>query len=110
MENTRNHESKHPILEEFLNLPAEEVAKAVRAKRPKSIVFLSMARAAGSCLSTGAVTTKTPAQAYVDITAQAYIATYKLVFDYGLDTIIAPFLAERYSTAAKNTCARSAQA
>ena len=28
-----------PSLEEFLNLPVEEVAKAVRAKSPKSIVF-----------------------------------------------------------------------
>ena len=79
-----------PSLEEFLNLPAEEVAKAVRTKGSKSIVFPFNGTRRWFLLEHGRSDHENPAQAYVDITAQAYIATYKLVFDYGLDTIIAP--------------------
>lgn len=79
-----------PSLEEFLNLATKEVAKAVQAKGSKAIVFPFNGTRRWFLLEHGRADHENPAQAYVDITAQAYIATYKLLFDYGLDTVLAP--------------------
>ena len=79
-----------PTLAEFMQLPTEEVANIVRSKGSKAIVFPFNGTRRWFLLEHGRTDHENPAQAYVNITAQAYIATYKLVFDLGLDTIIAP--------------------
>jgi tuberculosinol/isotuberculosinol synthase len=83
-------ETHRPSLEEFLELPTEEVARIVRAAGSKVVVFPFNGTRRWFLLEHGRDTFKNPAQAYVDLTAKAYIEVYKLLFDYGLDTVIAP--------------------
>ncbi len=85
-----NMNQNRPTLDEFLKLPAGEVAKAVRARGSKVVVFPFNGTRRWFLLEHGRDNHENPAQAYVDITAGAYIETYKLVFDHGLDTILAP--------------------
>ena len=77
-------------LDDFLQLPVEEVASLVRATGPKVIVFPFNGTRRWFLLEHGRDTFEDPAKAYIDLTAQAYIKIYKLLFDHGLDTIVAP--------------------
>jgi len=76
--------------EEFLQLPAQEVTRLVRAGGSKVIVFPFNGTRRWFLLEHGRDNHADPAQAYVDSTSQAYVHTYKMLFDHGLDTIIAP--------------------
>jgi tuberculosinol/isotuberculosinol synthase len=77
-------------LQSFLTLPTEEVAAIVRASGSKVCVFPFNGTRRWFLLEHGRATYENPAQAYIDLTSKAYIGTYKLLFDYGLDTVVAP--------------------
>lgn len=79
-----------PSLEVFLELSTEEVVNIVRASGPKVVVFPFNGTRRWFLLEHGRHTFENPAQAYIDLTAKAYIKTYKLLMDYGLDTVVAP--------------------
>jgi adenosine tuberculosinyltransferase len=79
-----------PSLQEFLQLPVHEVAQQVRASGSKTVVFPFNGTRRWFLLEHGREYNENSAKAYAELTARAYIETYKLVFDYGLDTIIAP--------------------
>jgi len=80
----------YPTLEEFLKLPTEEVAKLVRGDRPKTIVFPFNGTRRWFLLEHGREECDNPSQAYIDSTSKRYVEMYQMLFDYGLDTILAP--------------------
>jgi adenosine tuberculosinyltransferase len=77
-------------LQTFLSLPTEEVAAIVRSRGSKVCVFPFNGTRRWFLLEHGRDNHENLAQAYIKFTAKAYIETYKLVLDYGLDTIVAP--------------------
>jgi adenosine tuberculosinyltransferase len=81
---------EHMDQENFLKLPTEEVAKIVRAGGSKVCVFPFNGTRRWFLLEYGRDFDGDAAQNYVELTTQGYINTYKLVFDYGIDTIVAP--------------------
>jgi tuberculosinol/isotuberculosinol synthase len=81
--------SKIP-LEKFLQLSAEEVAKIVRSTGQRVCVFPFNGTRRWFLLEYGRVFNGDAAQNYVELTSQGYINTYKLVFEHGIDTIVAP--------------------
>lgn len=79
--------------EKFTALPAEQLAKIVRAhdNRSKVCVFPFNGTRRWFLLEHGRNFEEgDAAKKYIEITSQGYIATYRLVFDHGIDTIIAP--------------------
>jgi len=74
----------------FLNLPAEEVAKIVHAGGSRVCVFPFNGTRRWFLLEYGRTFDGDAAQNYIELTTQAYIDTYKLVFEHGIDTIVAP--------------------
>jgi len=80
----------HMDRDKFLNLPAKEVAKIVRAGGSKICVFPFNGTRRWFLLEYGRDFDGDAAENYVDLTTQGYINTYKLVFDHGVDTIVAP--------------------
>jgi len=81
---------EHMDRDEFLNLPAEEVAKILRAGGSKVCVFPFNGTRRWFLLEYGRDFDGDAAQNYVELTTQAYINTYKLIYDHGIDTIVAP--------------------
>ena len=81
---------KHMDREKFLKLPAEEVAKILRTGGSKVCVFPFNGTRRWFLLEYGRDFDGDAAQNYVELTTQGYINTYKLVFDHGIDTIVAP--------------------
>ena len=81
---------EHIDLEKFLSLPANELANIVRADRTKTCVFPFNGTRRWFLLEHGREFNEETAKNYVDLTARGYVATYKLVFDHGLDNIVAP--------------------
>jgi len=76
--------------DKFLNLSAEEVANIVRAGGSRVCVFPFNGTRRWFLLEYGRDFSGDAAKNYVELTAHGYINTYKLVFDHGLDTIVAP--------------------
>ena len=74
----------------FLNLSSEEVAGIVRAGGSKVCVFPFNGTRRWFLLEYGRAFDGDAAQNYVELTTQGYINTYKLVFNHGIDTIVAP--------------------
>jgi len=74
----------------FLNLTTEEVAKIVRAGGSRVCVFPFNGTRRWFLLEYGRDFEGDPAQSYIELTTQGYINTYKLVYDHGIDTIVAP--------------------
>ena len=74
----------------FLNLPAEEVTKIVRAGGSRVCVFPFNGTRRWFLLEHGRDFDTDAARNYVELTTQGYINTYKKVFDHGIDTIVAP--------------------
>lgn len=81
----------NPIeLEEFLSLSVEDVANIVRASGLKVCVFPFNGTRRWFALESGVNFGDDAAQRYIELTTQKYIAIYKLVFDHGIETIVAP--------------------
>ena len=74
----------------FLNLPAEEVANILRAGGSKVCVFPFNGTRRWFLLEYGRDFEGDAAQNYVELTTHGYINIYKLVFEHGIDTIVAP--------------------
>ena len=81
---------EHMDRDTFLTFPAEEVAKIVRAGGSRVCVFPFNGTRRWFLLEYGRDFDGDAAQNYVELTTQGYINTYKLVFDHGIDTIVAP--------------------
>ncbi|MBI5839302.1 MAG: diterpene synthase [Chloroflexi bacterium] len=75
---------------EFLQLPTEEVAKLVRSSGSKVIVFPFNGTRRWFLLEHGRKNHADPVQAYIDLTGRRYIEMYQMLFDHGLDTVVAP--------------------
>lgn len=77
--------------EQFLNLPATEVAKIVHATvGPQVCVFPMNGTRRWFLLEHGDAHQDDPAEAYLDIISKRQIEIYKLCFSHGLDTLVAP--------------------
>jgi len=77
-------------LERFLQLPIEDIAALVKASGSKAVVFPFNGTRRWFLLEHGRSANGNSAASYIDLTARAYIETYKLLLDHGLDTVIAP--------------------
>src|SRR3972149_8697270 len=76
--------------EKFLGLPTAEVAKIVCAGKSQACVFPFNGTRRWFLLEYGRENHTDPAQAYIDMTSKRYIEMYQMLFDHGLDTVIAP--------------------
>ncbi len=81
---------EHIDRDQFLSLPVDEVAGIIRAGGSKVCVFPFNGTRRWFLLEYGRDFNGDAAQNYVELTTQGYINTYKLVFDHGIDTIVAP--------------------
>lgn len=77
-------------LNEFLKLSNTEVAKLVRGSGNQVCVFPINNTRRWFALEHGQESFDDPIQAYMDITGQAHIDLYKLMFDHGIDTLLTP--------------------
>ena len=76
--------------DKFLNLSAKEIATILRTGGSKVCVFPFNGTRRWFLLEYGREFDGDAAKNYVELTTQGYINTYKLVFDHGIDTIVAP--------------------
>jgi tuberculosinol/isotuberculosinol synthase len=81
---------KHLEREEFLSLPTEEIAQIVRDGGSRACVFPFNGTRRWFLLEHGRENHEDPMRAYVDLTSRAYTRVYETLFDYGLDTVVAP--------------------
>jgi len=77
-------------LERFLQLPTEEIASLVKATGQKVCVFPFNGTRRWFLLEHGSDNGQDPAEAYVEETTKGYIRLYKMLFDHGIETVIAP--------------------
>jgi len=75
---------------EFLQLPTAEIAKLVKASGSKVVVFPFNGTRRWFLLEHGRENHTDPAQAYINLASKGYIKIYEMLFDYGLDTVVAP--------------------
>lgn len=85
-------DTQTPTLEEFLNLPTEEVAKLVRASGDKVVVFPINGTRRWFMLEYGDQDFVDPIAAYMDIAMNRHIELYKLFFDHGIHTLLTPVI------------------
>jgi hypothetical protein len=76
--------------ETFLELSTVEVAKLVRAAGTKVSVFPFNGTRRWFLLEHGRENHADPARAYINWTIKGYINVYEMLFNYGLNTVIAP--------------------
>lgn len=76
--------------EAFVQLSTAEIAKLVRKDRARTCVFPFNGTRRWFMLEHAHKVTEDFTKQYIETTTQAYISTYKLVFDHGIDTIVAP--------------------
>jgi tuberculosinol/isotuberculosinol synthase len=81
---------QHLEREKFLNLPTEEIANIIRAGGSRVCVFPFNGTRRWFLLEHGRENHADPVQAYIDLTSKGYIKVYEMLFDYGLDTVVAP--------------------
>lgn len=81
---------EHMDREQFLNLPAEELAKIVQANGSQACVFPINGTRRWFLLEHGQETYAESLEAYVDITGRKHIEIYELLMDHGLDTLVTP--------------------
>lgn len=77
-------------LQKFLQLPATEAAQLVRTSGSQVCVFPFNGTRRWFLLEHGRENHQDPAQAYIELTSKRYIEMYQMLFDHGLDTVIAP--------------------
>ncbi len=76
--------------EKFTLLPTEEISKIISAGGPQVCVFPFNGTRRWFLLEHGRENHADPAQAYIDITSKRYIEMYQMLFEHGLDTVVAP--------------------
>lgn len=76
--------------EKFLSLPTKEIADIVKSHGSCTCVFPFNGTRRWFLLEHGHENHENPARAYVDLTSKAYTRIYEMLFNHGLDTIIAP--------------------
>jgi tuberculosinol/isotuberculosinol synthase len=74
----------------FLSLSVEEVANIIRAGGSRVCVFPFNGTRRWFLLEYGRDFDGDATKNYLELTSHGYINTYKLVFDHGIDTIVAP--------------------
>lgn len=81
---------RHLEQAEFINLPTEEIAEIVRASETKVCVFPFNGTRRWFMLEHAHHARENFIQTYIEETAKAYIQTYKLLFEHGIETALAP--------------------
>lgn len=76
-------------LERFLQLPAAEIADIVRAHETKVCVFPFNGTRRWFLMEHSDELVKQP-KAYVETTIQGYVRVYRMLFDHGIETVLAP--------------------
>jgi adenosine tuberculosinyltransferase len=76
--------------EQFLNLPKEELCEIVHASETKVCVFPFNGTRRWFLLEHAEKVRENFVQAYIEETSQGYIHTYQLLFDNGIETVVAP--------------------
>jgi hypothetical protein len=74
----------------FVNLSTPEVARLVRAAGPKVCAFPVNGTRRWFLLEHVPEPDDHPADAYLDATSEAHTALYGMIFDHGVDTLLAP--------------------
>jgi len=77
-------------LQEFLELPDEQIAHLVQASGPKVCVFPINGTRRWFVLEHAHDMQGDPIEAYMDIAAQNHIGLYKLFFSHGINTLVTP--------------------
>ena len=85
-------EQKIPSLEEFLNLPTDDVAKLVKESGDKVVVFPINGTRRWFMLEYGDQDFDDPITAYMDIAMNRHIELYKLFFEHGVRTLLTPVI------------------
>jgi adenosine tuberculosinyltransferase len=81
---------EHMPKDMFLSLPSEEVANIIRAGGSRVCVFPFNGTRRWFLLEYGRDFDGDAAENYVELTSHGYINVYRLVFDHGIDTVVAP--------------------
>jgi adenosine tuberculosinyltransferase len=81
-------------IEDFQKLPAEEIARLVRAAGSQVCVFPINGTRRWFMLEHGLDIQGDPVKAYLDITAESHIEIYQRFFTHGLDTLVTPVFGE----------------
>jgi hypothetical protein len=76
--------------ERFLQLPTEEIAALVNAGGPKVCVFPFNGTRRWFLLEHNRESKRKLAKDYAEETADGYIRVYRMLFDHGIETVIAP--------------------
>lgn len=76
--------------EKFVLLPTDEISKIVNAGGPQVCVFPFNGTRRWFLLEQGRENHADPAQAYIESTSKRYIEMYRMLFEHGLNTVIAP--------------------
>lgn len=84
-------------LERFLQLPTEEVADIVKDSGTNVCVFPFNGTRRWFLLEHGPELLSQP-EAYVETTIQGYVRVYKMLFEHGLETILAPVFGKEILT------------
>lgn len=84
-------------LERFLQLPTHEVADIVKANGTKVCVFPFNGTRRWFLLEHGNELAS-EAEAYIETTLRGYVRVYKLLFDHGIDTVLAPVFGKEILT------------
>ena len=77
-------------LERFLQLPTAEVAALVRATGPKVCVFPFNGTRRWFLLEHSVENQRELANTYVEETIKGYIRLYRMLFEHGIETVVAP--------------------
>lgn len=84
-------------LERFLQLPTEEIAEIVRTSGTKVCVFPFNGTRRWFLLEHSPELLSRP-EAYVETTIQGYIRVYRMLFEHGIETVLAPVFGKEILT------------
>ncbi len=76
--------------EKFINLPMEELADIVRTSETKVCVFPFNGTRRWFLLEHAEKARENFVQSYIEETTRGYIQTYQLLFEHGIETVLAP--------------------
>ena len=95
-----------PTLETFLELPTAEIARTLRESGGRVVCFPINGTRRWFALEHGAEVNGDYVAQYMGISGRQHIALYKMMFDHGLDTIIAPMFGGELFNRGENYVAR----